>query len=200
VENWQPDRLQLILRLRVETRWPGVEPDHLRRVEPSWSRRRDCGIWLRLSSSHPRVRVELRRRQCGSCREMFVICRSCDRGHRYCSRECSGRARAASLRRARRRHRHSPEGRADHRDAERRRRLRRRVGDQGSVHRGAPAMSEARHAAPPSSDPTPSIRRPSLDIHLGPRKQTLTPVSARSFRRLASRARAGPRAAGACCC
>ena len=83
--------------------------------------------------------VELRHRLCRRCGAEFWICRSCDRGHRYCSGTCSGQARAESLRRARRKHRHSDEGRADHRDEEQQRRKRIKdrqipggVGDQSS--------------------------------------------------------------------
>ena len=82
--------------------------------------------------------VVVRLATCPGCLELFSICRSCDRGHRYCGKICSERARWMSVRRARRRHRRSPEGRLDHRDAERRRRARRQtegescVGDHGS--------------------------------------------------------------------
>ncbi len=72
---------------------------------------------------------------CPRCRRLFAICPHCDRGHVYCGRPCSIAARRDSLRRARRRHRRSPEGRLDHRDRERerRRRLSVRVGDHPSA-------------------------------------------------------------------
>jgi len=78
--------------------------------------------------------------RCPRCEEPFSICKHCDRGHVYCSPRCSAEARSESLRRARRRHRQSPEGRLDHRDRERDRRRRQRqestcVGD----HPSAPA-------------------------------------------------------------
>ena len=63
---------------------------------------------------------------CVRCGQPFVVCRSCDRGHVYCCSPCSGSARQESVRRARRRHRRSPEGRRDHADRERERRRRRR--------------------------------------------------------------------------
>ncbi len=92
----------------------------------------------------PRCRLGRRRRMgvpesyrlagCPRCRRLFAICSRCDRGHVYCGRPCSSAARRDSLRRARRRHRHSPEGRLDHRDREReRRQRRRRVGDHPSA-------------------------------------------------------------------
>ncbi len=76
--------------------------------------------------------------RCPGCLEPFSICKSCDRGHVYCGPRCSAEARSLSLRRARRRHRQSPEGRLDHRDRERDRRRRRRqqvarVGDHPSA-------------------------------------------------------------------
>ena len=67
---------------------------------------------------------------------MFCLCRSCDRGQRYCSPECSILARREQRRRANRRHQHSPEGRLDHRDRQREYRKRcaqRRVTDTSSL-------------------------------------------------------------------
>ncbi len=92
-----------------------------------------------------------------------MICRACDRGHVYCGPACSGVARRDSLRRARRRHRHSPEGRLDHRDRERARRRRRcetlRVGDHPSAaaapSRTLPASSEEARPNAPISIPAP---------------------------------------------
>src|SRR5471030_892520 len=77
---------------------------------------------------------ELQERRCGRCCNQFVICRSCDRGHRYCSAPCASAARRESVRRAQRRYRFSPLVREDRRDKERARRarLRERVGDQSS--------------------------------------------------------------------
>ena len=58
---------------------------------------------------------------------MFLVCRSCDRGHRYCSEGCREVARRVQKRAARRRHQQSPEGRADHRDHQRALRRRQRA-------------------------------------------------------------------------
>ncbi len=69
----------------------------------------------------------LRLARCPRCQRLFAICSHCDRGHVYCGPSCSEGARRDSLRRARRRHRRSPEGRLDHRDRERERRIRRRL-------------------------------------------------------------------------
>lgn len=69
---------------------------------------------------------------CPICGRSFVIHRRHYRGHVYCGKACrliGGKMTACA---AHRRHRQSPEGRADHRDAERERRARRRVGDHTS--------------------------------------------------------------------
>jgi hypothetical protein len=66
-----------------------------------------------------------------SCGAVFWICRSCDRGQRYCSESCRSRTRLQQRRAANRRHQQSPEGRLDHRDRQRayRARLKGRVTD-----------------------------------------------------------------------
>ena len=79
--------------------------------------------------------VVLRQRVCRACNAVFVLCRSCDRGQRYCSPECRLPALRQQRRRANRRHQDSPEGRLDHRDrqrAYRKRCARRRVTDTSS--------------------------------------------------------------------
>ena len=60
-----------------------------------------------------------RQRVCRGCNAVFCICRSCDRGQRYCSPDCRFLALREQRRRANRRHQHSPEGRLDHRDRQR---------------------------------------------------------------------------------
>jgi hypothetical protein len=60
-----------------------------------------------------------RLRACVLCHALFVICRSCDRGQRYCNRWCRFWAWCEQRRQANRRHQRSPEGRADHRDRQR---------------------------------------------------------------------------------
>jgi hypothetical protein len=71
--------------------------------------------------------VVLRQRICFTCRNLFWICRHCDRGHRYCSASCRDRAYRQQRRLANRRHQQSPEGRLDHRDRQRAHRWRRLV-------------------------------------------------------------------------
>ena len=80
--------------------------------------------------------VLLRQRQCRGewCGAVFYVCRSCDRGQRYCSEQCREKSRREQRRAANRRHQRSDEGRLDHRDRQREYRLRLvgRVTDQGS--------------------------------------------------------------------
>jgi hypothetical protein len=57
-----------------------------------------------------------RLRPCVLCHALFVICRSCDRGQRYCNAWCRLAAWCEQQRQANRRHQRSPGGRADHRD------------------------------------------------------------------------------------
>jgi hypothetical protein len=51
------------------------------------------------------VRESFRQAPCAWCGCIFYICRSCDRGHIYCSDPCRHRGRAQSHRRANQRHR-----------------------------------------------------------------------------------------------
>lgn len=48
------------------------------------------------------------------CRQVFFLCRRCDRGDRYCSRACAHQARHATLRAASRRYQQSRRGRGQH--------------------------------------------------------------------------------------
>jgi len=84
--------------------------------------------------------VPFRQRFCRAqaCGAVFYVCRSCDRGQRYCSEHCRGKARREQRRAANRRHQRSQEGRLDHRDRQReyrRRLVALRVTDQGSETR-----------------------------------------------------------------
>jgi len=125
----------------------------------------------------------LRLAQCPRCQRLFAICSHCDRGHVYCGPPCSLGARRDSLRRARRRHRRSPEGRLDHRDRERARRQRRRlfvarVGD----HPSAPPPPEIK--LDPALEPsgistveTPTQRAKPVEIQDAPRSFASTSPS-----------------------
>jgi hypothetical protein len=80
--------------------------------------------------------VVMRQRFCCAeeCGEVLTICRSCDRGQRYCSETCQERSRLDQRRESNRRHQASPESRLDHRDRQRayRQRSQESVTDQGS--------------------------------------------------------------------
>lgn len=54
--------------------------------------------------------------QCRHCGTIFLICRPCYRGHRYCGEYCQENGYKARRRAARRKHEASTEGRQDHRD------------------------------------------------------------------------------------
>jgi len=71
------------------------------------------------------------------------MCKSCYRGHRYCSGECRKHGYARVRREARRRHEESQEARLDHRDRQRRYRdnLQISVTDQTSKFEGVPVGS-----------------------------------------------------------
>ena len=75
-----------------------------------------------------------RRVRCPACSRLFLLCRECDRGHVYCAYLCRSQSRKASIGRAKKRERATEFGRQNHRDHARayRRKLRDRVGDQGS--------------------------------------------------------------------
>ena len=86
--------------------------------------------------------VLLRERLCqaADCRKTFFVCKSCDRGQRYCSPHCRAQTRRLQRRRASARYQKTPYGRAGHCDCQRiyRERLRSRslctsVTDQSST-------------------------------------------------------------------
>jgi len=65
---------------------------------------------------------------CASCRRQVVLCRRCDHGNVYCSRDCGERARRDAQRLAGRRYQDSRRGRHKHAQRQRRYRERRRHG------------------------------------------------------------------------
>ncbi len=62
----------------------------------------------------PIPRPDCRRFVCDRCRAAVYICSWCDRGHRYCSRQCSSAARSESRRAAGRLYQATPNGRRNH--------------------------------------------------------------------------------------
>lgn len=77
---------------------------------------------------------------CKSCGDEFVVHDGCYRGHVYCGAACRVAGRQETARAARRRFRLTAEGRADHREAERSRRLRTSVADHRS--KNLPELSQ----------------------------------------------------------
>lgn len=100
-----------------------------------------------------------RRFLCARCHEPVVLCRRCDHGQRYCGAACRAEARRQCLRRAGRRYRQSPAGRAA--NAERQRRLRARRGS-GVTHHSVRSGSDGprRRPDPPAPAATSGNRRP----------------------------------------
>lgn len=96
---------------------------------------REHGVGVQFFASLGTGAVQLWELTCQRCDQPFRIHPECFRGHRYCGERCRRAARQCSLRRARRKHRRSPEGKLDHRDRERHRRRsprETRVGDHSS--------------------------------------------------------------------
>lgn len=83
---------------------------------PSVSRVRP---FVQSNGAGPMERDAVRERGCRACHARFYVCRSCDRGHRYCCPACRVEGRRRCLQVVRRRHEQSPEARADHRDRQR---------------------------------------------------------------------------------
>ena len=83
------------------------------------------------------ILILLREVKCRWCHIYFCVCWSCWRGQAYCSDECRIVSRLHAHREAQKRYRETAEGQRTHREAERRRRMRRakkNVDDRGSTH------------------------------------------------------------------
>ncbi len=72
--------------------------------------------------------------QCARCHAQAIICSRCDRGHRYCSIECSGLARAESCQRSAKKYQGTWAGRIN--NAARQQRFRTRM-NQKVTHQGS---------------------------------------------------------------
>lgn len=62
--------------------------------------------------------------RCATCEQQFRICRSCFRGHKYCSQDCKVIGYRRCLYKAKEKYDSSEEARLDHRDRSRRYRFR----------------------------------------------------------------------------
>jgi len=63
---------------------------------------------------------KLRPVRCKRCDRLFYLCRSCDRGQRYCSESCREASRQSILERARRKYARSERGKQNNRERQRR--------------------------------------------------------------------------------
>jgi hypothetical protein len=89
-------------------------------------------------------------RPCLRCQRPFLHCRAREPGRLYCDEECSAGAKTERERKARRKYRESPEGRAQHCDEEARRRERQqleRMGDRRTEPEGGQLQRVATTAA-----------------------------------------------------
>ena len=82
---------------------------------------------------------------CCLCRRQVVLCRSCDRGHRYCSKSCSEQGRRERRRESNRRHAVSERGRENNRRRQQRHRIRHALPARAGMGSAATACQ-----APPS--------------------------------------------------
>jgi hypothetical protein len=105
---------------------------------------------------------------CARCHRQVVICRQCDRGQRYCGRDCARAARRASGRTAGARYQSRRRGRLNHAERQRRYRTRRRkVTHQGSPPpaRSASLPPESRASAVPPGEPAATPPGPGRCCH-----------------------------------
>jgi len=100
------------------------------------------------------------------CRQVFFLCRRCDRGDRYCSRPCAHRARHTARQAASHRYQHSRRGRLHHAARQARYRARREKvthptshGPTGSGIVTPPAPTE--RAGEEAADADPAVFAPS---------------------------------------
>ncbi len=125
---------------------------------------------------------------CARCHAQCVICRRCDRSHRYCSSDCSNKARQESRRRSNRRYRKTSRGR--HANAARQRRFRQRkrekVTHQGSPETTTEALLPARAEKVVDSLPV-SHRSTSPALHCHFCHRQCNPLLRRDFLRSSSR-------------
>lgn len=105
---------------------------------------------------------------CARCHALTIVCRTCDRGQRYCPSTCRVQARLDSQRRASRQYQRTRRG--QHANAERQRRYRERqrkkVTHQGSVDPSEPAVLPTR--ANKAANATPEVvqvNSPALHCH-----------------------------------
>jgi hypothetical protein len=100
----------------------------------------------------PLVRFGLKK-NCVSCRQDFVICKSCYRGHRYCSADCRALGYRQHKANSRKKYDSSAEAKADHRD--RQREFRKRKKTQRQVTKSRSSVT----------DQTSILKKSNIDLH-----------------------------------
>lgn len=154
------------LLARVKTRLPCLYASAARRCPVLWMARLKASESYRLYS-------------CVRCVAQVRICRSCDRGNRYCAVDCAAIRRRESLRGAGRRYQRSPRGARCHAARQRawRTRVAQKVTHQGSARVDAPgtmmaiatlSAMRANHVDIPGealpNDPAVVLRIPAIQI------------------------------------
>lgn len=118
-----------------------------------------------------------RRFVCARCQIEVLVCSHCDRGQRYCGRECSRQARCASLREAGRCYQSSRAGHLAH--ARRARRYRQR--------------QKEKQLAPPTPTPTPTPSPANIVTHQGSQQPCASDSLAAMLNVAQATGREGPR-------
>ncbi len=100
----------------------------------------------------PVLRPDCRRLVCDLCHRVVYLCSWCDRGQRYCSRDCGGQARRRSQREAGRRYQLTRRGRRSHARRQRSYRQRLQSVEKIVTHQGCPLESGSGRV--PTCEPT----------------------------------------------
>lgn len=132
---------------------------------------------------------------CGRCAQQVRICRDCDRGNRYCEKECAQIRRRESLRRASERYQQSYRGACKH--AARQHSLRQRHAQQ-VTHQGSLASAVALIVVP-TLTATPSEEPYADSASVEPQPHTAALEARRSTRRVRWPFHHTPLSAPRCC-
>lgn len=114
---------------------------------------------------------------CARCYAQSMICRSCDRGHIYCSHVCAAMARRSHVKRAQRKYQSSHKGRLAAAERQRRFRARHRQPvELSESSKQAPATKKVTHHSSttkptPDSLPALSYQRQQQSMFRGSRRQ-----------------------------
>jgi hypothetical protein len=134
-----------------------------RSIHMTGSSSQSVGALRAVSVGNTEVASSARLLLCARCAALVLVCRSCDRGQRYCGRACSTAARKQAQREAAQRYQSGQVGRAAHAARSRRWRARQRLSaiDLPAVtHQGGTGGPEEATGAPqqPPQAPSPQSR------------------------------------------